>query len=135
MLYVGSSKDAVWCATGENALAELKAAIKKRAEAGTAPTDAPFGQIYVKLEPWMNLREARNPKQGNPKLRKIALDAFSQGADVVSGELRQKDKKLVGQLLVETGILRFAGKAAADFSRENLDDNAPQPKKAAAATK
>ncbi len=132
VLYVGSSKEAVWCAAGENALAELKAAIKKRSEPGAAPaTDAPFGQIYVKLLPWIKLREERDPKQGSPKMRKISLEAFGQGDDIVSGEIRRVDKKLVGQLTVQTGILRFAGKATADFSRENLDDTPQTPKKAA----
>lgn len=129
-LYIGSSKDAVWCAAGENALAELKAAIKKRAE-GTPAADPVFGRIFVKLEPWMKLREARDPKQGNPRLRKLGLEALGQGADFVHGEMRQQDKKIVGNLVIETGLLRFAGKAIADFSLENLDDR-KQKKKAAA---
>lgn len=132
VLYVGSSKEAVWCAAGENALAELKAAIKKRAEASAKPAEAPFAELYVKLEPWLKLREERDPQQGNPKFRKLAIEAFSPGADVVSLQLSQKDKKVVGRLVIEAGILRFAGKAVADFSRENLDESQPQPAKKAA---
>ena len=130
-LYIGASKDAVWLAAGENALAELKAAIKKRAEKASPPADAPFAQLYVKLEPWLKLRQDEDPKQGYTKHRKLALEAFALGADIVTIEMRQKEKKITGQLLVETGILRFAAKAAADSSKENLDTPAPQPKKTA----
>jgi hypothetical protein len=40
--------------------------------------------------------------------------------------MRQEGKKIIGNLIIETGILRFAGKAIADFSKENLDDSAPK---------
>jgi hypothetical protein len=127
-LYIGSSKDAVWVAAGENALPELKATIKKRGE-GTPAASPVFGKLFLKMEPWMKLRHDRDPKQGNPQLRKLGLEAFAQGADFISGELRQEGKKITGKMLVETGVLRFVGKGIADFSRENLDDS--QPKKAA----
>ncbi|MGE3315191.1 MAG: hypothetical protein AB7O26_08740, partial [Planctomycetaceae bacterium] len=112
-LYIGSSKETVWIAVGENALTELKATIKKRGE-GTPAADPVFGKLYVKLQPWMKLREDRDPKQGNPKLRKLGLEAFSDGADIVHGEMRQEGKKILGNVIIETGILRFAGKAIAD---------------------
>lgn len=118
-VYVGTSKDVVWCAAGENALPELKATIKTRVS--VAPAASPvFAKLYVKLRPWIKLRQDVDPDPENAKLRNLAIEAFEQGADIVRGEFRQEGAKILGNFVFETGILRFAGKAIADFSKDNL---------------
>lgn len=120
-LYVGSCKEAVWCAAGENALAELKAAIQKTQEPNSGQADAPFLDLFVKLGPWVQLRENHSgAESGNLKLRKMALEAFLPGDDTLTVTLRRDDKRIVGNLLATQDILRWAGKIFADFSKENL---------------
>jgi hypothetical protein len=149
-LYVGTKDDAVWCTAGENALPELKEAIKKVAEPPTDEARNRFLSLLVKMGPWVELRDqsagakraappapksqkASGKKKGpalsdllqpggSPKVRKLALEAAKAGDDTFEVQLDRSGDQVVGFLHANTGILRFAGKLIADFSKENLDD-------------
>lgn len=122
VVYVGTDKDAVWFASGENALDELKATIQRAGARDAKPADR-FAVLFVKLLPWVELEEKRAGKAGKPELRRMAIEAFRAGDDVLEIEVsRTADNELVGGMLAGTGVLRFAGKLIADFTKENLED-------------
>jgi hypothetical protein len=119
---VGTSKDVVWFACGTNALPELKSAIKLTREK-VEPKPAPFVELFVRLRPWLELRDKSAGKKGDPDLRKLALDALAKGKDGLSVQLIRKEDKVVGEMNIETDILRLVGSMMAKFSRETLDDS------------
>jgi hypothetical protein len=124
-LYVGASKEAIWVAAGEGALDSLKAAIKKAAQPAAAGAEkAPFGEFVVRLKPWAEEMAAEPAKKkGDDKYRKMLSASLEGGDDTMTGTIKRQDNKIVGEITMQKGILRFAGKAASDFSRENLDES------------
>jgi len=131
--YVGSSKEAVWCAAGEGALEALKAAIKKTTQPPAAGAEkAPWGEWIVRLKPWVEQVANEPPKKkGDDRYRKMLLSSFQGGDDLFSVRMTRQDHKIVGEVVLQKGILRFAGKAASDFSRENLDERSQKSSKQA----
>ncbi|MEX1097180.1 MAG: hypothetical protein WED34_14115 [Planctomycetales bacterium] len=149
-LFVGGDKDAVWFATGEKALDDLKAAIAAVGQPNAGKQDDPFVDLAIKLGPWVDLRSQLDPIQPKAKpaarprpapargeartpvadeltpeidrsqLRKLALEAFAAGDDVLTLQLTRKDKDVAGKLSVQRGVLRMVGKGLAQFSEENL---------------
>jgi hypothetical protein len=124
-LYVGAAKEAVWAAAGDGALEALKAAIKKAAQPTPAGAEkAPWGELVVQLKPWVE-EAASEPskKKGDDHYRKMLLSAFQGQDDQLSVRMTRQQNKIVGQIDIQKGLLRFAGKAASDFSRDNLDES------------
>ncbi|MEO1998139.1 MAG: hypothetical protein ABGZ17_23085 [Planctomycetaceae bacterium] len=126
-LYVGACKDVVWYAAGANAVDQLKQAITAVAEPAEQDQveDTPFFSFDIRILPWLRLRQERVGDQadsGNAELRKLAMEAFSAGDDLVSMELSRAGDDIAGRMQVATGILRLAGKLVAQFSKENLDE-------------
>ncbi len=124
-LYVGSAKEAIWVAAGEGALDSLKAAIKKAAQPAAAGAEkAPFGEFVIRLKPWAEeIATQPSKKKGDDKYRKMLLSSFEGEDDTLAGTVKRQDNKIVGEITMQKGVLRFAGKAASDFSRENLDES------------
>ena len=127
---IGSSKDMVWAAVGENALEELKTAIKQAAKTPRNTKDKDiFGSLFVKLGPWIRFRAPEPDKKSKDKkskiehkLRKLALEAFVGKDDTFTLEMKRVDDHIEGHFQALAGILRLAGKLTADFSHTNLDD-------------
>ena len=127
VVYLGASQDAIWYAAGANGLEQLQQAITAAAEAvdEKQAKSAPFFSFDIRILPWLRLRQQRlgdTADAGNAELRKLALEAFAAGDDLVSMELSRKDDDIAGRMQVDTGILRLAGKLVAQFSKENLED-------------
>lgn len=120
-VFVGTSPDTMWLAGGENALSELKTAIEQASTPGEPSADGTFADLYAQIGPWIELWSKRRGDKGHVKIRQFALDAFKLGEDVLTVNLRQSDGKVTGEMVVQPGILRFAGKLIADFSKENLE--------------
>ena len=132
-LYVGTSKEAVWFATGHDAVAELKAAIGKvKDEAEVSKT---FVELFVKVGPWIKFideRRAKAAKDDPPsdeeaeanamrdKLRGMAIEAFDQGDDTIHTTIGRVDNHVEGVTKFGKGILRFIGMAIADFAEQAL---------------
>ncbi|MFP6768279.1 MAG: hypothetical protein VB859_08920 [Planctomycetaceae bacterium] len=119
-IYVGTSPDAVWCAAGPGALVMLKAAISAAANPKKTPRPS-FLDLELKVGPWLKLLDSRLGSKGNVADRKLALKAFQAGGDTIQLKLERRDKKVIGQTTLGTGILRFLGKTIAVFSKENLE--------------
>ncbi len=127
-LYMGTSKKVVWYAAGENALKNMKAAIKLAAEPNKGKADAAILlDAQIKMFAWIELLDQRRSNQkdqtkGNTKMRQLALIAFENGQDDLSLQIKRVDDHIEGKLLALPGVLRFVGEMIADFSKENLDD-------------
>ncbi|MFQ5731869.1 MAG: hypothetical protein ACE5KM_07935 [Planctomycetaceae bacterium] len=128
-VYVGTSKEAVWFASGPQSLPELTGAIKKKANPPKFKADDPFLDVFVKVAPWLELMEVAAADKGDPRLRKLARDAFKSGNDGITLQLRRKKNKVVGNMDIQTDVLRFVGAMTAKFSQETLDDSNPNRKK------
>ena len=122
-LYIGSAKETVWFAWGAGALDVLKAAVIAVGIQNTGKPDDPFVDIQVQVGPWLELYHMRYPNQGNVVRRKLALAAFALGDDMMSLRLKRVENQVQGKLTLYQGILRFVGKAIANFSKENLDES------------
>ena len=123
--YVGTSKDAVWFAAGEDALDALKAAIEQVDSAEDPAPDPVFFKLDTRLDPIVKLTQ--NPTDDQmptalSKYRRIAEEAFEPGDDRLEVRFEKVGNDLRGLAQASAGILRFIGKAAAEFSRENLDE-------------
>jgi hypothetical protein len=128
-LYVGTSKDTLWFASGEGALDALKTAIQKSAQPAANASNT-WGELTVRLRPWAEWYSTEPVRRkGEDKYRKMALAALLPTDDQLSLKMTRQEGKIVGEMVLQTGLLRFAGKAAADFSRENLDEGAQKPAK------
>jgi hypothetical protein len=126
LIYVGSSKETLWAAAGEGSLDLLKNAIKKtKLPAAAGSEKAPWLELIVRLKPWIDESLVTPPKKkGADHYPKLVQAALQGGDDQLSVRMTKQDNKIVGEIVVQKGILRAAGKIASDFSRENLDENA-----------
>src|SRR5580658_4655113 len=125
LLYVGSSKDVLWAAAGEGSLDALKTAIKKTKDPAVAGSEkAPWVELIVRLKPWIDEALSQPPKKkGADHYPKLIQSALQAGADQLTVRMTREGNKIVGFIEIQKGILRAAGKVAADFSRENLDES------------
>ncbi|VAX39619.1 hypothetical protein MNBD_PLANCTO02-630 [hydrothermal vent metagenome] len=141
-LLLGTSKNAIWYAAGENALEELKTAINlvtqpkkeeeekkdkenKKEEEKKVSKETSLVDIQVKLNRWIKLIDQKRNHQADKtkassQLRKFALMAFANGQDDLSFQLNRVDDHVTGKLVVLPGVLRFVGEIIADFSKEKL---------------
>jgi hypothetical protein len=119
--YIGTSKESVWFAAGENALQELKAAIQKVGEPNTGKATDPFVSVSINLKPWIEQRDKRRGMEGDVELRQRALKAFKPGEDKLTFEMKRVEKKIAGTLTVQQGILRLAGEMMATFSKKTFE--------------
>ncbi|HEV8072064.1 MAG TPA: hypothetical protein VGP76_30390 [Planctomycetaceae bacterium] len=125
LLYVGSSKETLWAAAGEGSLDTLKAAIKKTKQPAAAGSEkAPWLELIVRLKPWIDESLSQPPKKkGADHYPKLIQTALATGDDQLSVRMTREGNKIIGVAEIQKGILRAAGKIAADFSRENLDES------------
>jgi len=143
-VYVGTHEQTVWLASGEKALERLKKAIQDAKAAG--PKAGADLEVSVNLGPYievLNNYRNRNPlttsvasktDDGKKKtkkveglisqaeLRKLALEAFKDGKDVVTLSIHREEKQVKVNLKFEEGCIRFAGKVLSKFVKENLED-------------
>ncbi|MCH8829541.1 MAG: hypothetical protein IID45_08195 [Planctomycetes bacterium] len=120
VLFIATSKNSVWFATGPNALKELKAAVKKTTLPNTGKATDPFVDLYVKVGPWLKLLQEHRGDKGDVKGRKNALAAFKPGIDSLTLKVSRKNNGVVGQMLIQTDVLRFVGNMIAKFAKEQL---------------
>ena len=137
MLYVATSKNAVWGAAGVNALAELEAAIKQTASAAPETVDPRVAYFSAHAGKLVDLIEIAKPEPQKidttlskdeqkrleqlekdlQKIRKLAVDATADCDAVFSGEVKKVGNKVEGSIDVSECVLKFIGSVTADFSK------------------
>jgi hypothetical protein len=122
-LYIGTSEKTIWFASGVNAVAELKTAIQQTKLPNKGKASDPFVDIYVKVGPWLKLHQERRGNEGDVQLRKDALAAFKPGIDALTLQFRREEDNIIGQMVVQNDILRFAGNMIAKFTKEQLSED------------
>lgn len=94
-LYVGAGKEAVWVSAGEEALDNLKAAIKKAAQPASAGADkAPWAELLVHVKPFVDEANTQPAKRkGDDKYRKMLLSSFEGGDDQLSVRMTRRSTR------------------------------------------
>ena len=138
LIYVATSKDAVWGAAGANAVEELKAAITQAAAAPPAETDprvAYFTSHAVRMAELFDIvkpepqpmdeslskdeqARIRQQQKDLEKYRKLGADATANCDAVFSGEIKKNGDKVEGSMDVSECVLRFVGSVIADFAKD-----------------
>lgn len=138
IIYVATSKEAVWGAAGVNALQALEAAIKQ--VGGAAPEKVDPRVLYFtadaarmvqlidivrpeaqKIDPKLSKDEQLRIKQFQKDMetvRKLAVDATAKCDAVFNGEIRKVDDHVEGSLDVSECVLKLVGSVIADFAKQ-----------------
>lgn len=123
VVLIGTGKDAVWFAAGEDASKRLKAAIAVI----STEVDYQFEKdmvldLLVRVRPWLERRVKSNGDvEGDAKvIREKALEGINKEADVITVQLRRVDDRVVGNTRFDTGILTFVGKVSGHFANKFL---------------
>lgn len=136
LIYVGTSRDAVWGAAGTNAIAELTAAITEAAGAAPETVDPrvlhftahagrltelidvvrPEGQPIDEKLPKDEIARLKQQIKDLETVRTLAMNATDNCDAIFSGEVKKVDNKVVGSMDVSECVLKFVGSAIAKFS-------------------
>lgn len=133
VLHIGTSKDTVWVAAGQDAETELKAAIDAAQKPAPEKADPTFLHVDLRLHllvdvldayrgsfaPGTTKQDQADDKQ-RAKWRKYGKDAFSGGDDQLIGKLIHEGNDVKGDFKVNLGALKFVGTMIADFVAENF---------------
>jgi len=123
-LFVGARRllatgpDAIWYAAGPGSEETLKKAIDQAAEAGQA--ESAVVSFNGELLPWVRILDQRLGETGQAKHRTMAIEAFQNNEGRLMVNVERKGEAVDGEITFDRGVLRFIGKALADFSAENL---------------
>ncbi len=130
-LYVGVAESHVWLASGPGGLESMKNAIGSLGAAAVSPTCI---HIELKALPWVRHLEkiAKTSDEGKTleekeqqrslkRTRDRAIIAMEGDSDQITLDVRVEKGVVTGTVSLDRGIVRFAGKMLAAFSKENLD--------------
>ncbi len=133
VVQIGTSKDAVWFAAGQDAVVELKAAIDAVQKPVEGKVDPTFVHVDVRLHALVNMLDAYRgsfppgtskqellDEKQRTKWRKYAKDAFADGDDLLSARLVHQSDDVKGDFNVSLGALKFVGTMIADTVAENF---------------
>jgi hypothetical protein len=135
IVHIGTSKDAVWFAAGQDGVTELKAAIDAVQKPAEGKVDPTFLHADVRLHLLVDVLDAYRgsfPPGANAtkqeltdekqrtKWRKYGKDAFADGNDLLTGRLVHEGEDVKGDMSAATGALKFVGTMIADFVAENF---------------
>lgn len=136
VIQLGTSKDAVWFAAGQDGLTELKAAIDAVQKPAEGTVDPTFLHADVRLHVLVDVLDAYRgsfppgasatkqelaDEKSRAKWRKYGKEAFADGNDLLTARLVHEGENVKGDMSVATGALKFVGTMIADLVAENLD--------------
>ncbi|MGC1273017.1 MAG: hypothetical protein WBC44_04875 [Planctomycetaceae bacterium] len=117
-LLLATGPDAIWYAAGPNADESLKQAIDQSAQPGQA--EPQVVSFRGELLPWIRILDQRLGTSGRDKYRDMAIQAFQKNEGRLMINVERKGDAVDGEIAFDRGVLRFIGKALANFSAENL---------------
>lgn len=131
ILLIGTSKEAVWFAAGQDAEKELKAAIDAVQKPAPEKADPAFLHLDVRLHALVDVldayrgsfpagtsKEDKEAEKQRTKWRKYGKDAFADGDDQLIGRLTHEGDDVKGEFKVNLGALKFVGTMIADTVAE-----------------
>lgn len=129
--FVGVGPARVWLASGVNSKDKLKQTIAGLGQPKMTTTPL---HVEMKLRPWVQHWEEVAKKESPGKTpeelesqrewarrRARAIASFSSGGDGMMVDFKVVGDEFTGQLVMETGLLRFAGKMMSAFSKTNFE--------------
>jgi hypothetical protein len=130
-LFVGVGPAHVWLASGVGGKEKLKETIAGLGAPQT--TDHPV-HLEIQCLPWVQRFEEaakKDPPGKTPEEQEIqrewarrrarAIASFQDGGDRIVLDFHSKNGQVTGELLLEHGLLRFAGKLMSAFSKANFE--------------
>ena len=130
-LFVGVGPAHVWLASGVGGKEKLKETIAGLGAPQT--TDHPV-HLEIQCLPWVQRFEEaakKDPPGKTPEEQEIqrewarrrarAIASFQNGGDRIVLDFHSKNGQVTGELLLEHGLLRFAGKLMSAFSKANFE--------------
>ncbi len=117
---VGVSDNTLLLGFGENALPWLQQTAQHLNNQPEPVALPEFLRFKGHVGPLVKALNTREPNKERPQLRKMLVDAFTQGDDYIEMFDKYEDGKIQGTMTVEPGLLRFLGLAVAKFAEENL---------------
>ena len=129
-VFVGIGPAHVWLASGVGAKDRLKATIAGLGQ--PAPSPSPL-HVEIHLLPWVQrmddiaksepeatLPTDKESQREKARQRSRAISSFAD-SDSVSLDFTVQNGEVIGELKMETGLLRFVGKMMAAYSKANLE--------------
>jgi hypothetical protein len=132
-IFVGTSKDAVWGAAGEDAVNHLKKAIDQAAKPAPETIDPVVVAYELQPDKLTNLldavklnipessalsaeqiKERERAQKELEKYRKLANDAMNGCSALMKGELKRTGNKMEGYLEINECVLKYIGSMIAD---------------------
>ena len=137
VIYVATSKDAIWGAAGVNAVAELTAAIEQAAGAAPEAIDPRVAYFQANTARFVDMLDILRPepqkideslsKEEQARLKrvekeldqvkKLAIDAMKNCEPLMSGEVKKNGNKVEGWMDVNECVLTIVGSFIADFAK------------------
>jgi hypothetical protein len=129
VIYVGTSQDAVWGATGVDCLEHLKAAIDQTAKPAPETVDPVVVSYQVQVSKLVRLmeviqkelpdgpgqtKEQIQQRKDLDKYRNLAQTAMEGCDSVMRGEVRRTDQKITGFVEMNECVLKYIGSLIAD---------------------
>lgn len=131
VIYLGTSKNALWYATGTDALDKLKAAISQVQQAPAAAPGPSLLDFTMKVGPWAEFDDKHpspleeklsdKEKKNIREMRKLGIDAMKAGNDTLSIKLERDGDEVKLHLQFDEGLLRAAGKVIGKGIKDNLE--------------
>lgn len=131
VIYFGTSKNALWYATGTDALDKLKAAISQVQQAPAAAPVSTVLNFSMKVGPWSEFGDKHpspveeklsdKEKKNVREMRKLGIDAMKAGNDTLSLKLERDAEEVKLHLQFDEGLLRAAGKLIGKGIKDNLE--------------
>jgi hypothetical protein len=138
LIYVATSKDAVWGAAGVNAIEELTAAIEQAVKPAPEAIDPRVLYYTANSARMVDLLDVVRPERQKideslskdeqarlrqtekdlERIRKLAAEATANCEAVFSGEIKKAGDKVEGNILISECVLKFIGSAIADFAKD-----------------
>lgn len=133
IIHIGTSKDAVWFAAGQDAVKELQSAIDAVQKDAPEKADPVFLDVDLRLHILVDVldayrgsfppgtsKEDKDLEKQRAKWRQYGKDAFSAGDDQLVGKLIHEGDAVKGDFKVKLGALKFVGTMIADFVADNF---------------
>ena len=129
-IYMATSKEAFWLAIGNNAQADLTAAINQAADPTPAMADPTIALFSANMSKLVGLVEALQPEQAETtelknaaqkqrdKIRNLAEQAVAGCEPWLSMELKRNGNAIEATIDVTECALKFVGTMIADFAKD-----------------
>lgn len=137
-LYIGTGKDTLWIATGNNAVEDLKTAIKSAKKEPADQNKSTMIDLQMRLGPWIELLDGRRAKDDaaapasaktpeekskakSRDMRKVAVATLKDCQDTLSFRLELDGQTVKLRAQFDECLLKLAGKIAGKVVKEKLE--------------